>query len=83
VLVVLVEIPLPLNDDVDRIERVVRALIAGKDKRAEAEMRPIAGLTRITNPLERMPVLAQDQSVTYARKAHPQSFAKSSPMADR
>jgi 5-methylcytosine-specific restriction endonuclease McrA len=54
------EIPLPVNDDVERIARVVDALIESDDAAAEAELAPIAGLTRTTKPIERMPFLARN-----------------------
>jgi hypothetical protein len=56
-----VQIQLPVNHDVDRIERVVRALIAGDSATAEAELAPLAGLTRITSPIEQLPFRAWDR----------------------
>jgi 5-methylcytosine-specific restriction endonuclease McrA len=45
------------NDVVERIARIVDALMAGDNKAAEQELAPIARASRVTTPLEVMPTL--------------------------
>jgi|SRR5919204_751437 hypothetical protein len=47
------------NGDVERITRVVAALIAGDECTAERELEPIAGITRLARPLEPQFLLAR------------------------
>jgi len=47
------------NGEVKRIARVVAALIAGDDRKAERELKPIAGITRLVRPLEPLPLLTR------------------------
>jgi 5-methylcytosine-specific restriction endonuclease McrA len=47
------------NDEVKRIARVVAALIVGDDRKAERELKPIAGITRLVRPLEPLPLLTR------------------------
>jgi 5-methylcytosine-specific restriction endonuclease McrA len=51
--------PAPEDDDVERLTRVVSALIAGSDDVAGAELAPLAGVTHEQRPAPRLPELAR------------------------
>jgi hypothetical protein len=54
---VAVPLPTPDNKDVERLKRVVEAIVAGDETTADAEIAPIAGLTCELKPLDPMPTL--------------------------
>jgi 5-methylcytosine-specific restriction endonuclease McrA len=56
------DIPAPKNDDVERLARVVDALVDGDDDRAVAELAPIAGMTYAKHPTVKLPELTRTGS---------------------